>query len=76
MVRLRTWPYGTRRKVTVVKVAATSSGQVVMCSDDLMKGEGYILIQEPDQSVAAGQQRTIEFLRGGPTGGYWAFTSE
>ena len=65
---LRTWPYGTRVTGTVCTYHQTRRySTVVITGDD---GEGYILVGEPT-SVDVHQRVTIEFMRGGPTGGHW-----
>jgi hypothetical protein len=64
----RTWPYGTRKTGKVVDMGVLKTAIVIIAGDD---GEGYILTGVLPDVCFRGQQVTIEFTEGGPTGGYW-----
>lgn len=74
----RTWPYGTKKRVRVLEVefSAMRAAVAVEHLDD--PGEATVCILsrfEFDQIAPApmtGDTRTMEFRKGGPTGGYWA----
>ena len=64
----RTWPYGTTIEVTVKYVISSGSSQSIICVD--AKNEAYVLIGERT-TAKPGENRSIIFREGGPTGGYW-----
>ncbi len=75
----RTWPYGTRIKVAVelVEEASNSLTPRIAVFIALEGAEGFVAIStEHDRVPVAGEQGTIEFREGGPTGGYWALIKE
>jgi len=67
----RTWPYGTRKTVTVRQIV----GVWVVCFER-ESTEHFALTGVDHAGVSAGDERTIEFREGGPTGGHWDFVAE
>jgi hypothetical protein len=74
-MKTRTWPYGTTREGTVMRVLKSGSGRnypVYVIADD--HSEGHVVFGqniEPEPEV--GTRGTLTFVQGGPTGGYWKF---
>ena len=76
MIR-RTWPYGTKRRGMLREIvtdpAAGPVAQIVV--DD--HGEGHVLLGcGPDPRAQVGDIGVLEFMRGGPMGGYWRFQTD
>lgn len=65
--RLRTWPYGTKKRVTVLDAPHQS---VLVVSDG---DEGFVLIDAIPANVNKGDTGVITYTDGGPLGGYWHF---
>jgi D-glycero-D-manno-heptose 1,7-bisphosphate phosphatase len=73
-LRIKTWPYGTRRKAKVGRVfrklnGASSDNDAVTLVDEF--GEGHMIVGHPEIEVAPNEDVILEFTKGGPTGGYW-----
>lgn len=77
----KTWPYGTKRRATVLKSnwrpegldPRAPAGQLLR--DEL--NEGHLCVGEAaDQSAQPGDTGTLTFTEGGPTGGYWKFEKD
>lgn len=62
----KTWPYGTKRRATVVDKGDTFLAVV----DD--EGEGHVLLFT-SSSGEVGDVGEVTFVSGGPMGGYWSF---
>lgn len=73
----RTWPYGTRKNVTVLHwIGGPVACALVVQADDDPIAEVHCLLGEPRDfppRVRAGERGTITFTRGGPTGGHWRY---
>lgn len=64
--KMKTWPYGTIKKVVV---EAVEGGQYLV-----VKGaEGFLLLGIDPMDVEPGDHAEIIFKEGGPSGGYWDF---
>ena len=77
MVR-RTWEYGTRLRGVVVEStqrSLTLPGKparfvtLTIVTDE--KGEGHFLLGRQMLEPVAGDRVVMEFMQGGPTGGFW-----
>jgi hypothetical protein len=74
----RTWPYGTRKVVTIIDFARVNDHCYTTCRHIDDPTEATILLDGVQTIVALfhrpaiGQRRVIEFREGGPTGGHWA----
>lgn len=68
----RTWPYGTRKAVTVGEAGMHKGAPFAICVEECQGGEGFILLGMKE-AVQKGEKGYIEFKQGGPTGGYWEF---
>lgn len=73
-MRTRTWPYGTVKNVTVHRVEGSGKTRVVAVIEDEPSKEGFLLMGQ-DFEAKKGDRGTITFTQGGPTGGYWHYTS-
>ncbi len=80
-MNVKTYPYGTTRKATVLKSnwkpvgldPRANAGQLL--KDEL--GEGHICVGDAgDASAIPGDKGTLTFTKGGPTGGYWKFQKD
>jgi hypothetical protein len=80
-VAQRTWPYGTKKVAVVGSVMFAGSKpqdpkspeMTVLTDED--EGEGHLLMRVThDIAPLKGQRVVMEFMRGGPTGGYWKIT--
>lgn len=68
---LKTWPYGTTRRATVLQTAAACQTLV----DE--KNEGHLLVRGAgDFTAKSGDTGTLTFIKGGLTGGYWKFVKD
>lgn len=65
-------PFGTTMRAQVLQRERTKAGTLVMLLKD-EHGEGQILVGCPDNGGEAGDHGTMEFIRGGPLGGFWVF---
>lgn len=79
--RTRTWPYGTKKTVTVdtIKLGLLSNDFDVICIEQMPNGdrEGYLLIGCKNLvAVEVGKRYVMEFTKGGPCGGYWRIIAE
>ena len=73
MTTTRTWPYGTRKNVTVINSGLARAGRVVLARET-GTCEVFILVQGLEVwSPATDCEGVIVFSEGGPTGGYWRF---
>lgn len=62
---VRTWPYGTEKKVKV----EYASNALIICVEG---NEAFLLVRHADIEIpCAGAEVVIVFMEGGPTGGYW-----
>jgi hypothetical protein len=71
----RTWPYDTRKRVTVISiepVANSGNTHILACKEDLTS-EGFILVRRGLPDAKAGDLGVITFKQGGPAGGYWDY---
>lgn len=71
MATTKTWPYGTQRRAKVLDVVTRRGGRTLIVGDDA--NEAHILVGTGSQG-SKGDEGVIEFLQGGPMGGYWKFT--
>ena len=67
MLPRRTWEYETQLDVRVILVSASG----MLCEHEESR-EGFILLGGVYGAFREGDEITIEFVRGGPTGGHWA----
>lgn len=77
-----TWAYGTTRRGKVLIArwrpeglpSKASTGQLIQ--DD--QGEGHICVGDACADLTAndGDEGTLTFTEGGPTGGYWKFRKD
>jgi hypothetical protein len=75
-MKTRTWPYGTRKEVTVIDVIPDPPEIMVACLEEATQ-EAFICIYRLGAVRATkGQHGTLTFTQGGLTGGYWAFQAE
>jgi hypothetical protein len=74
-VNTRSWPYGTRKTVTVISSLALPSKQILLvCKDD--SNEGWMLmlrLPHVAEKAARGDRGVITFKPGGMNGGYWDY---
>lgn len=78
-VMQRTWPYGTKRRARVLeRSTAKVGGQTVrvMVLEELDRKEAHVLVGNEccDAGANRGDEGTLTFTQGGPTGGYWKFS--
>ncbi len=73
-MRSKTWPYGTKKQVTVLNVTQTKNLVGMACTED-DSGEGFALLLNTTSARNAkpGDSGVITFKPGGPTGGYWDY---
>lgn len=66
----RTWEYGTEINAKVEKIVTNHPHTVVLTDEH---GEGHILIGTScvRAGICEGDEVTLVFIKGGPTGGYW-----
>ena len=72
----KTWPYNTRLPGVVVDVIPGDRGlcpYAVVCESH---GDGFIMTGvEHDIEPRKGEQVVMQFMEGGPAGGYWKIIS-
>ena len=76
-VQTKTWPYGTtlRGTVFVAKITSQHSKTAQLVIDE--RNEGHVLVgNAADFSAVQGDDGTLTFTKGGPTGGYWKFIKD
>ncbi len=77
-MRHRTWPYGTQKRITIKRVEKSARHRTVVCHhrDDEREATLCVMIFADFNAIRpapeVGQNRLMEFRRGGPTGGHWA----
>jgi hypothetical protein len=75
-MHLRTWPYGTKYEVRVLrKDSAIVDGKRVHVTalSNLELNEAFVLIEDQENPANVGEFGVITFTRGGPTGGHWKY---
>ena len=76
-VQTKTWPYGTtlRGVVFVARITSQHSKSAQLIIDKT--NEGHVLIgSAADFTAKDGDEGTLTFTKGGPTGGYWKFVKD
>jgi hypothetical protein len=74
----RTYPYGTKKNVTVLNVTQGMSSVVtVVCKQDGTDQEFFLVMTKRDKGAEAkpGDRGVITFKAGGPKGGYWDYAA-
>lgn len=67
----KTWPYGTTRQATIIKIFPKTGTKILILTDD--QGEGHLITSTDTPNAKTGDHGTITFTKGGPTGGYWKY---
>ncbi len=66
-MKTRMWPYGARK---LGKIVAVQGRNLVVIDKD---AEGYVLMDCDTDGIREGDDGTLVFRQGGPTGGHWHF---
>ncbi len=76
-MKTRTWKYGSTLRGKVIEGGILNSPSHVKWQAHLIQdqnGEGHVLINGAfDPEAKEGDEGTLTFTKGGPTGGYWKF---
>lgn len=77
----RTWPYGTTRRGTVRLARVQhptepAAGEAQLILDDQREMHVCVGRDCADFTAKDGDEGTLTFTKGGPTGGYWKFTKD
>ena len=73
----KAWPHGLEKVVTVEHVDRLDDGSLAFVAAIDDQKEGFIMaFMKHDIEPVEGARVVIQFMRGGPTGGYWKIVRE